>query len=459
MSEDRALRQELETLQQAGKELRAELSVPHAPAFSAAREQLQRQVAAEAPVLVREEKLALAATTREAELASAVDHARTALATAEQRRLPPVLGFLPFAAVALFCFLVQDASSLLRDKTFAQALAIVAALAAGLIVGGRGWASPGVPTRAGVWSAFSTHLLFNGAAWAPVALAASWVLLIAGGANFSHQRILSFVDMAWCQAAALTAFALALHAVTTRIAAHQALARIEAVLAGATLLATMIWSTALITNMWFSGGGLPTKVALGAAMTLPLLAALAGAWLVRKDRPRPRAAWAVPGLLSMVASVSLALNPAGGGLEPLDVSTQAEKYVAEEAPRVPPVLFRDEVELTRASLLVHEARQDLQAQATQQRERQYCKPGGSCPPPPPERGAELRRAVQDRTDEHLQIFTRRSFDVSAFLLAVQFALISLLGAWFANGQQRWLVRALPLVPVAVLGVALLVRGG
>ena len=86
MSEDRALRQELETLQQAGKELRAELSVPHAPAFSAAREQLQRQVAAEAPVLVREEKLALAATTREAELASAVDHARTALREEANRR-------------------------------------------------------------------------------------------------------------------------------------------------------------------------------------------------------------------------------------------------------------------------------------------------------------------------------------------------------------------------------------
>jgi hypothetical protein len=419
MSEDRALRQEFETLQQAGKALRAELAVPHAPAFLTAREQLQRQLATEAPALVREEKLALAATTREAELTTAIDHARTALAAAEQRRLPPVLGFLPFVGVVLFCFLVQDVNSLLRDKAFAQALAIVAALAAGLIVGGRGWASPGVPTRAGVWSAFSTHLFFNGAAWAPVALAGSWVLLIAGGANFSHQRILSFVDMAWCQAAALTAFALALHAITSRVAPHQALARIEAALAGATLLATMIWSITLVTNTWFNGGGLLTKVALGVAMTVPLLAALAGAWFVRKDRSRSHAAWAVPGLLSMMASALLAANAGGGGLEPWDVPEQTGNYVKNDHPRVPPVLWRDEAEVfVAASRIVH-----------------------------------ANGAVQ------VTVANRRAFDVSAFLLAVQLALISLLGAWFANGKQRWLVRALPLVPVALLVAALLIRGG
>lgn len=454
MSEDRALRQELETLQQAGKELRAELSVPHAPAFSAAREQLQRQVAAETPVLVREEKLALAAATREGELTTAIDHARTALAAAEQRRLPPVLGFLPFAAVALFCFLVQDANSLLRDKVFAQALAIGAALAAGLIVGGRGWASPGVPARAGVWSAFSTHLFFNGAAWAPVALAGSWVLFIAGGSNFSHQRILSFVDMAWCQAAALTAFALALHAITTRIAAHQALARIEAVLAGATLLATMIWSTALITNRWFNGGGLLTKVALGVAMTVPLLAAITASWFVRKDRLRPHAAWAVPGLLSVVASALLAANVAGGGLGPLDVVEQQETSVKKEHPRVPAVLLRDEAEVFAAASRIPSANGAAQQNAAW--EDVTCKPGALCPRPSFERLGEI---VAERKAEQVTVITRRAFDVSALLLAVQLALISLLGAWFANGQQRWLVRALPLVPVALLVAALLVRGG
>ncbi|MDP1828112.1 MAG: hypothetical protein Q8L48_32855 [Archangium sp.] len=457
MSEDRALRQELETLQQAGKELRAELSVPHAPAFLGSREQLQRELAAEAPVLVRDEKLALAATTREAELTTAIDHARTALAAAEQRRLSPALGLLPFAAVGLFCFLVQDANSLLRDKTFAEVVATLSALAAGLVVGARGWASPGVPTRAGVWSAFSTHLFFNGAAWAPVALAGSWVLLIAGGSNFSHQRLLSFVDMAWCQAAALTAFALALHASTTRIAAHQALARIETALSGATLLATMLWGNALITNTWFNGGGLFTKVALGVAVTTPLLVAAGWYWFFRKDRQRPLAAWVVPGVLSMVATSLLAANVAGGSLEPRDVREQTTSYVAGEAPRVPPVLLRDEAEFSTVGEQLAEANRRVRFEDA--RQEVTCKRGGRCPPSDRTTTMELGQVAQQRSAEHRQIFTRRSFDVSAFLLAVQFGLICLLGAWFANGRQPWWMRALSLVPLALLAGAVLVRGG
>ena len=65
MSDERALRQELETLQHQGKALQAEQGLPNRPKFIDTRDALMRQLLEETPTLAREEKRASVAVARD----------------------------------------------------------------------------------------------------------------------------------------------------------------------------------------------------------------------------------------------------------------------------------------------------------------------------------------------------------------------------------------------------------
>ena len=234
MSSERALRSELEQLQQGGKNLRAELAAPHAPAFVTARDELIKALTDEAPTLGPAEQLAAVATAQETELLTAIELARTALARAEQRRLSPALALIPFATACLLSSWVYQGDTLLASRSFARALATIATAVAGFILGGRLWApraeqGPQAPLKVRAWSMFSTHLLFNGSAWATLPLAAAMPLLIASAAIVSQRRLLTFPVLAWCQLFALAAFALALKSLGSSHSAHRSLATIASI--------------------------------------------------------------------------------------------------------------------------------------------------------------------------------------------------------------------------------------
>ena len=419
----------LEALQHQGKALRAELAAPNAPKFLETRDGLQRQVLEDTPALPREEKLAAAAVSREVELKAAIDVARTALAAAEQKRLSPALLVVPLLSFCLLSSWAGQGDTVLADKTFAGVLATVSAALLGFIVGGKLWAAPGVPQAplpARAWGAFSLHGLRNPSAWALAPFAAAMVLLITAGATLSALRAITFVELGWCQAAALAAFALALRGLASAVSSHQGLGRIESTISGGILVLSLLLGARVLLNQWFNGGGLLTRVALAIAVMLPLLAGATWFWLEKRKLRRPAALWLVPALLSMVASVVVGANAFGES--ELEVPAQVLTYAGVETPRVPAFLVRDEGEFLQADHLLAVA--------------------GSTNGP-------MMWQVQSVT-------THRAVDLSAFLLAVQFGLIGLLGAWLFSaaetGRRRWLVRLLPLVPVALLVAVVLVRG-
>ena len=452
MSDERALRSELETLQHGGKNLRAELDVPHAPAFLTARDELVQQLTQDTPTLGREEQSASVASAKEAELLTAIELARSALASAEQRRLSPTLALVPFVSLCLLSSWAIESDTLLADKGFARALASVATAVAGLILGRRLWAPRAeqpvqAPLRERTWAAFSTHFLFNGSAWATLPLAACMPLLITSAATLSHRRLLSFAVLAWCQLLALGAFALALKSLRSVVSAHRSFARVEAIISIFTLGTTALWADILIGNVWFNGGGLVAKLALGTAMTLPFAVALGWYWLERGE-PRPLGLWLLPGLLCLLASGLLASN----------ASAEELSYEAGEETLVPSMLARDEVEFLFATRRAEEANAAVLPDGLPA--TQY-KPGTSNYYRDRERNGALRATAEARRAELQVAATRRSFDVCALLLASEFALISLCGAWFfsgVTGRRGWLVRALPLLPVLALVGAVLARG-
>jgi hypothetical protein len=167
--------------------------------------------------------------------------------------------------------------------------------------------------------------------------------------------------------------------------------------------------------------------------------------------------WLAPGLVSLVASLLFALDPSTPGQEPVPLTDQALAWTGNENPRVPPALVRDEAEARLTRLRLDDANAAFQ-QLSADLERY--KLGSSNDNRVQERSGALRSAADRRNAEEQNARTRRSFDLSTFLLAAEFGWISLLGAWFfseATGRRRWLVRALPLVPALLLAVALFVR--
>jgi hypothetical protein len=434
---DRALRADLEQLQARSRALQVELTQEHAPAFLERRATVEIE-AREAVSEDREEDVRAAPVlARQKELESRLAVARAEIAQFEQRQLSPQLILVPIAIAWMALSLgsrvflepgpASDFLGLLQSPLVSTVIGALGSFAVGIVISLRVGAS--VTERAPSASAVLLNtVVFNPAVWALPLVIGAW------GGQAAIDLYLSdtparLVELGWSEASALIAVALAIWGSFFRRGLARWQSIIVGVLGGGALLAGMLRGPSAA-----RGSGL-----LLLASAVPMLAPVSWvllSWL--RGFGRLRAAWLAPALVSVLASVVLSLNGPSADERRLQIPSQAIAAAAGEGVLSPRLVLHRE-----ATLVWFNQRLALGAVTTP--------------------GLVDARALdtQLKADHELrgEILGAHLLDLALFLLALQLALVALVGAFlFAADEPRvWRTRAALLIPFGVLLMVTLLR--
>lgn len=423
MSEERALRAELETLQHDARGLREELALEHAPSFLARRDAIQRALSKGERALAATERPLKEAQAGNALLADQVAQARSALARAEQQELAPSLVVIPFVALGL------SVPFILETATAASAWPMGGL--AGLLLGtllGFAFARP-ADEPAPLVPTLGQDLFGNPAAWALLALVPAWG---AAGASLSASGWMGGNPFPWLRlpldglAVALATLALALAARRRTQAGLLAL-----VFAMGTIVVLTLSGNATLSAPLPPGSPRWASQAAHFAVFLPVISG--GFLLTAAFSSRRRVALTlavVAGLLSAGASAQLAGRKSGGG---------AAFLVTEQ------LAFR-----SAASALLSAERMAGGNEGLAGYYRRHPEEGID----PDEFLAQSRLQLEQTRGKAAATVARLSSDVALLTLSLQLAMLSLLAAWAPRGVSRW-ARVAALLPLGLLLAALL----
>jgi len=407
--DERALRQELEALQHHAKVLREERAAGQSAGFGREREGLTAAVRDEEVLSAERAASALRATSRQRELATRVEALRDELTRSEQRRLSPWLMAVPFLALFLVSSWSLDADSALRERAVVRVLAAVATAVLGALAGR--WASRSqslelAPSDPGMFSGVKQSVA-NPVTWTVGPLLVGGVA--AGLRTLAHgpSRLAGFTDFSVTQAVLVLGLALAVKGFATPARRPGA------------WLATGVGALLMVSTVVQGIDYLYPRVdtVLVAALVVPLVAA--SAWAVASWRRRglSHAWWALPAVLSLVASGSMLVRDRTAWAQPEDGVQRMWPGLS-----TPMLLFTDEVELERAR-----ARQAW---------RQW--------PEAPVAVAALEARLQG--------------DLLSLVYGLLLGALAALGPWFlAPSSTRWRWRVAGLIPLAFYALVLGLR--
>jgi len=407
--DERALRQDLEALQHHAKVLREERAAGQSADFVRQREALEAAVRAEEGLCAEREAKASPAVRRQRELATRVEVLRDELTRAEQRRLSPWLMVLPFLGVALVSSWALDGDSPLRERGGARVVSALATAVLGVLVGrwARRSTSPelapsGPGLFAGLWQALQNPVL-----WSVGPLLVGATAVLARTVAHDTTRLAGFTDFAVTQAVLVLALGLAVKGFATL--ERRAGAWVASLLGALLAVATVVQGI----NFLYPR----VDTVLVAALVVPLVAA--NAWAVASWRRRglSHAWWALPAVLSLVASGSMLVRDRTAWAQPEDGLQRMWPGLS-----TPMLLFTDEVELERAR-----ARQAW---------RQW--------PEAPVAVAALEARLQG--------------DLLSLVYGLLLGALAALGPWFlAPSPTRWRWRVAGLIPLAFYALVLTLR--
>lgn len=409
MVDERALRQELEALQHHAKGLREERAAGQSAGFVREREGLTAAVRDEEALSAERAAAALRATSRQRELATRVEVLRGELMRAEQRRLSPWMAGVPFLALAFVSSWALDADSLLREREVVRVLAALATAVLGVLAGR--WASrtdalelapSGPGLFAGLWQALQNPVL-----WSVGPLLVGATAVLARTVAHDTTRLAGFTDFAVTQAVLVLALGLAVKGFATL--ERRAGAWVASLLGALLAVATVVQGI----NFLYPR----VDTVLAAALVVPLV--VASAWAVASWRRRglSHAWWALPAVLSLVASGSMLVRDRTAWAQPEDGLQRMWPGLS-----TPMLLFTDEVELERAR-----ARQAW---------RQW--------PEAPVAVAALEARLQG--------------DLLSLVYGLLLGALAALGPWFlAPSPTRWRWRVAGLIPLAFYALVLTLR--
>lgn len=424
MSDERALRAELEGLQHDARGLREEAALEHASAFLARRDALTRQLSDGEGALAVRERDGLEAEAGRAGLAEQVARARGALARAEQQELAPTLVVIPFLLLGLSVPFVLQAST--------AASAWVTGGLSGLLLGallGFAFARP-ADEPAPLVPTLGEDLFGNPAAWALVALVPAWGFAVA---SLSGPAWMGDGAFPWLTLA-LDGLALALATLAIGLAVRRTTTRagvLALVFAAGTVVVLSLSGNATL-GMPIPPGA-PGWASQGArlAVFLPILSG--GVLLTLAFSPMRRVALALA-VVAGVASVGVSLQWAG---------SKGEGGAG--------FLVMDQLAFSTATrALKSEERRLAGNESTAQYYRRH--PGEGVDPD--ELAATSKARLEETRAKGAAAVARISVDVALFTLGLQLALLALLSAWAPRAVSRW-ARAAAFGPLLLLVAAVL----
>lgn len=409
MVDERALRQELEALQHHAKVLREERAAGQSAGFGREREGLTAAVRAEEALSAERAASALRATSRQRELATRVEALRDELTRSEQRRLSPWLMAVPFLALFLVSSWSLDADSALRERAVVRVLAAVATAVLGALAGR--WASRSqslelAPSDPGMFSGVK-RVAGSLVSWSMGPLLLGGLTVLMRTSPSGPTPLSGFTGYVVTQLVLTLGVALAVKGFA---APAQRLGAWLASVFGALLMVG-----AVVEGIEYLYPRVDTL--LVGALVVPL--AVAGAWAVASWRQRglSHAWWALPAVLSVLASGSILVRDRTAWAQPQDgIERMGPGWLT------PMLLFVDEVELERAR--------------GRQAWRQW--------PESPMAVAALEARLQN--------------DLLALVYGLLLGALAALGPWFlAPSPTRWRWRVAGMIPLAFYALVFALR--